>query len=533
MLKVADEVYLSTSTDIKTIYYLAFRAIIFFEDTAPTIQALYDKDRNSYLPIFNELKNDKQYISKIKKFSPTHRESHMQLTSMVLTQANAGKKDIFNRIVKKFFPMVWDFHERYKKSVLEYDRWISYIQNRKDIIKHFICGNRSIEEMTLILIALSDVNDSEHLGFNNIELDSTSFYMLNNLFDIDPVRLIGEKKKEKMVAFVQEMKNYFYLRNKSYKFMDMVYALYLPKIKNMTDSNISTDNKFERVSMAVKKVMPNGLPLDLEFLLRSFFSNNIDGEDYLYNLIYDQKDIDAWLSDCFLYYGLDFLDHPHKKTHLLLQALIYDGISKVINQFSDLWEKMLKGEMPKLFEQSHTFQLNNNTKELADLKSNLSIAENKAQSMQLELEQLKRENKRLHNQIETTEKNQKELISLREMMYRNHESAEETIESAQEKVLAFFANKKIALLGGHQNWINKMKQLFPNARFVNHNLVNTDFSFLDNMDYVFFNTNYAIHPFYWRICNTMEKNDVPFFLLNKGVNINLSLQEIAECLNLN
>ena len=117
-------------------------------------------------------------------------------------------------------------------------------------------------------------------------------------------------------------------------------------------------------------------------------------------------------------------------------------------------------------------------------------------------------------------------------MFYREENLVELTENQADNFVELMQNKKIAILGGNPNWVSKIKQVFPNARYVAGNANNADLSFVNKMDYVFFNRTHGNHPFYWTLCNFMERNDVPFHMLNHSGSINRTISEMKDCVKI-
>lgn len=88
---------------------------------------------------------------------------------------------------------------------------------------------------------------------------------------------------------------------------------------------------------------------------------------------------------------------------------------------------------------------------------------------------------------------------------------EEDIELAEEKELLnenqctpkrlekLLRSKKILVMGGHVNWQNRVKEVYPKLTYLDSDNVNFDVSILKTADYIFFNTLHCSHTLYFKV----------------------------------
>lgn len=72
-------------------------------------------------------------------------------------------------------------------------------------------------------------------------------------------------------------------------------------------------------------------------------------------------------------------------------------------------------------------------------------------------------------------------------------------------------SKKILIMGGHVNWQNRIKEVYPKLAYMDSDNVNFDVSVLKTADYIFFNTLHCSHTLYFKvkenICAGRDKQD--------------------------
>lgn len=163
--------------------------------------------------------------------------------------------------------------------------------------------------------------------------------------------------------------------------------------------------------------------------------------------------------------------------------------------------------------------------ELQDCKDELSVKDNKILELQNRIEALERDNKRLWAEIVESEGNKQELNSLREFVFGLDNKQEYKV-----KELDFEGLKDLKglIIGGHENWQRKMKELLPSFKFIPPDALNFDVSILEGVEGIFIYTNYLNHGMYYKLINEVRKKDLPLYYLNYNVNENIVLQQIAD-----
>lgn len=104
-----------------------------------------------------------------------------------------------------------------------------------------------------------------------------------------------------------------------------------------------------------------------------------------------------------------------------------------------------------------------------------------------EKKRLEEELKDISKQLETSDC---ELAVLRNYVYHLTESDNPITDKAIERMKKTIACYRIVIVGGHSNWLSKMKKEFPDWIFVNPKASGTtDVSIVDKADYVYFFTD--------------------------------------------
>lgn len=88
--------------------------------------------------------------------------------------------------------------------------------------------------------------------------------------------------------------------------------------------------------------------------------------------------------------------------------------------------------------------------------------------------------------------------------------------------------KNVAIIGGHVNWIQKLKQLFPNWLFVHPDMHRAvDGRMLENKEHVYFFTDYLSHVSYKKYITVLREKEIPFGYLGM-VNVESVVRRVFE-----
>ena len=130
--------------------------------------------------------------------------------------------------------------------------------------------------------------------------------------------------------------------------------------------------------------------------------------------------------------------------------------------------------------------------------------------------------------IEQNANYMKELITLRNYVYSLSQESPVIEESKLEDMKNVIAKKRIIIIGGHINWINKMKKEFPNWRFLDANISRTnDGKLVEGADIVYFFTDHLSHGTYGKFVKLVRENQIPFGYLH-FVDIETLIRQVFE-----
>lgn len=169
---------------------------------------------------------------------------------------------------------------------------------------------------------------------------------------------------------------------------------------------------------------------------------------------------------------------------------------------------------------------NTEVKRLKDENYKLTNENNRLSTI---ISDMEKENKKLKKELEAKEDNKQELYSLREFMFSldNEEEYVEIDEVNYERLKEY----KGVIVGGHDSWQRKIKEMLPNFKFISTDALNFDVNILNNKEPVFIYTNCLNHGLYYKLINEIRKKDIPLYYLSYSINEKIILKQISNCLN--
>ena len=151
-------------------------------------------------------------------------------------------------------------------------------------------------------------------------------------------------------------------------------------------------------------------------------------------------------------------------------------------------------------------------KQVADYYRALRLADSYMEYMRgYAYSEAKASRREAEEMVHRYESEREELIALREFAYQTQQEEEIRNDLPVEEMKAAIKGKKIAIIGGHVNWHNKLKQQFPGWRFVLSEASKTvDGKMLEGCEKVYFYTDHMSHVIYGKFIAAVRERKIPF-----------------------
>lgn len=139
------------------------------------------------------------------------------------------------------------------------------------------------------------------------------------------------------------------------------------------------------------------------------------------------------------------------------------------------------------------------------IKNNLLLTDEN-NKLKLQIEEMKRDSKRLTQELSEANTNKIELVALREFIFNLNTKIPVEINNINYTVINEF---KGIIIGGYNSWQTKMKELLSEWTFISVDTSNFDENILKNNNHIFINASCMSHGMYYRvmkvICSTNNK----------------------------
>lgn len=165
--------------------------------------------------------------------------------------------------------------------------------------------------------------------------------------------------------------------------------------------------------------------------------------------------------------------------------------------------------------------------QINELKSQVKMQESEISSLRGENKKVKSLQRELDKLKYESADDKKELAALRSFVYElDKESETETAKNNIENMKKALKNKRLTIIGGHQNFVNYLKQEFPDWTYTATE-VRSDIplSKLVNQDLTVFCAEHICHAFYYKYLHMARKNNLKIGYM-QGSNINQIITQL-------
>ena len=188
-------------------------------------------------------------------------------------------------------------------------------------------------------------------------------------------------------------------------------------------------------------------------------------------------------------------------------------------------------------------QLNEKDNEIKVLKEKLAnLEKSKEEQVQGLLDDLDLSNNnvnRLKKELEDSKENEQEFLAMKEYIYRNAMTDDEiaiTMEmdelSIEEKI-KYINERKVAIFGGHPNWVNKLKKLIPDAMYLDTNAMSSRrFNRLDKYDLLVICNLFISHGLAWKVSEAIKNVKSKKVVIIDDINTDLIINKIYDAIKL-
>lgn len=167
-------------------------------------------------------------------------------------------------------------------------------------------------------------------------------------------------------------------------------------------------------------------------------------------------------------------------------------------------------------------------KEISELRQKLKTKEQQNRHLRELYEDSKKAKIHAEQKLNEYEGDRAELIVLRNCAYKSESGEAQIDETTIQDMQAVIADKNIVIIGGHVNWINKLKKCFPKWLYVSVDSYKTvDGKILGGKERVYFYTDYISHTTYGKFISQVRERKIPFKYVGSQ-NIEKLIKQVYE-----
>ncbi|HFJ9376672.1 TPA: coiled-coil domain-containing protein [Bacillus paranthracis] len=430
-----------------------------------------------------------------------------------------GEGDVFLRkFIKKGYKRLSDYVER--NPTFNINHFVDFYRGRSD-------SYLSESKLLLVISCVMYLYEKKQINWRSIEIQEHFRNVVVNINSIavtDKEMLEGREKNQIPALS---------------KFQEVTGCKF-GKVENIDDMIVKMEDKLLKElnkEKPIKRMAPNELfnelykrgmykyikPLSGVLRLQNlndmnfYATTEVTREEYIdiYQMFSASKDRGRLTDEDFTFY--------------LSASLL---ICMMAKQYKELRDEYLNKDDSALYQAIEKEKLANEkvielTKKEKEFESREKELNDKISEQEAYIKDLERKLKEKEETVKEDEMLRKEVISLREYVFKEQEQIEQE-DMVEEDYSAQLENVKIAIVGGHQNWHQRIKQVYPGIRTILPDEKGIDLSFLSNMDIVCFETSHSNHAIYRKALSNVKDKDVHIHYFNGQRNINALGLELSK-----
>ena len=166
--------------------------------------------------------------------------------------------------------------------------------------------------------------------------------------------------------------------------------------------------------------------------------------------------------------------------------------------------------------------------EITELRSKLHKAESSTKHFAEQYTEIKKRSDKLAEELDRNKAEHEELIALREHVYNSTEEDIVLTATSRQDYIDQLKDRKVVIVGGYSNWVQKMKEYFPKWTYVSPKSTTTvNDTILEHAEQVFFFTDALKHHVYYRFINLVREKKIPFGYIS-SINIDKCLKQMSD-----
>ncbi|MFF2531313.1 hypothetical protein ACFVS2_20635 [Brevibacillus sp. NPDC058079] len=432
------------------------------------------------------------------------------------------------RLIKKGYKFVYQFVQQNRVRGVNFDQFEVAFLKRNGGVEKVSDLQLFYGASVALYLCHKEQLPYELNGYGRMFLDA----MRDVTFEIVAKEFrYSKENKEKFKDRINELfKHYDIPRNMKPMSMGKFFELFIEK-QMMKKGE---ENPFISLEKARQEVFKEGISKYIGSISNWVKNNGINEMDLTESLIITKNDVETAFLDFIISKQFNSNRLTDADRDLYIVAILY--IQTLASVYLDTKRLYLDDS-----QEQHYIELKEIEKSIKEKEEILieqeqrirSIEQNRVESISLLEEELRKTQKALQQtqiELEKREDHSKEVAALRAYVYSLNTEDSLTQELTVEQLVNRIQQKKVAVVGGHPNWIHKMKEVLPGVSFAEVEEINRDLSYIDNVDVVFVYATFFNHKFYKKLMKYMSNNNTQLVYLSGKSNVELTLREMERAI---
>lgn len=497
------------------------------------INKIYDRNRIQFFQAYK-----KSEYTKINLSLYTSETSDMLVKVagiMAWSEEQNDPKYIFS-LINKGYKYAWNFLKRHKRMNLPtfYESMKKEVHadesNFQAIMGIFVCSLMNYE--VVVDIYESEENIKDEIEASTIAIGNIlHFAKVNYEMMTNPSNFEFDMKNDDVIEFYDSLLSEWYINPKNEtSLMKLIKSIKEEQMEQLDLDKYRGREYFEKLDEASKEVVFTGKSR-LFTLLQLWFE--IDGLSW-YDLFENYKlknDLYEKIA-YFLYWGLEKgLICDEEKDLIFSYTIVLSALNA---SFQAAKQAHHENRIEEVEYEAQKREQRLNEKWLAkeaswkeqtfQLEEEICRRDVELEQCNKEIKQLRSELRKYETELEKMEQSKKELDALEAFQMMKEDDLHEKV--SNEEMISYLHEKEIVIIGGHPNWHQKIKSIFPHFYIWEADDLHKDLTPIDDVDAVFIYWAYLSHPMYWKVKKQLMNSCAKLFFLEQNTNIDKTISQL-------
>ncbi|WCF11493.1 hypothetical protein NDS46_31545 (plasmid) [Paenibacillus thiaminolyticus] len=487
----------------------------------PLIDELYNSNKWQYFEAFH--KSNFYGDPRLARHVYRNEEKMKQVAGIVEWCYNENNFSLIYKLIKKGYKFSYQYFTRHQNKCIDLDHFALSYQKRKDNS----LSDLDLFYATIVLVYLCTKENKLYSIQNNY--GELFVHGLQSSI-LDTIGWELRFSKEIKEQYKNEVDSLFLAFGIPRNIKPTTLGQFLEFFVEREVDKELNKNPFQSIHDARGQVFQTGISKYIGSLSNWVKINGLNEMDLTESIPLTKEEIEAILLDFVIGKQNEGNQLSDDDRDLYIVSTLY--LYGVIKELKEVKRLYLDDSQEK-----HFIELKNKEEELAnkelllktieaEYKEQIENQRKEIRRLESEVRRLNRAEKQLTAQLEKREDHSKEVAALRSYVYNLNNTIEVQTKLTQDELIERIQRKKVAVIGGDPNWVDKMERVLPEVRFADIDSLGRDMSYVEKMDVVFVHTGTNKHKYYRALMTYMNTKKARLCYFNGRTNVELSLAEL-------